>query len=184
MATKIKFTSPFGVAQYPHISEPDTKGKYADNKYKTKLTLPLGDPAAQGFIKAIEAAATELGKSGKKDYRPYVEDEDANTVTFTFKSQYAPGVFDARGNPVPSTTRIGGGSVLRIMGVFMPYGEGTKAGITAQINQVQVKQLNGPGVCAFDVVEDGYTVDDNDDATPSALETSVAQGSSNVSLDI
>lgn len=107
MATKVKFTSPFGTAQYPHISSPDTKGKYADNKYKTKLTLPLGDPAAQAFIKQIEAAATELGRDGKRDYRPYVEDEDANTVTFTFKSQYQPSVFDSKNNPIPSSVRIG-----------------------------------------------------------------------------
>lgn len=177
--TKIKFVSPFGTAQYPHISEPDTKGKYADNKYKTKLTLPAGDPAAQAFVSSIEAAATELGKDGKKDYRPYVEDEDANTVTFTFKSQYAPNVFDSKNNPITSKTRIGGGSVLRVIGVFMPYGEGTKAGITAQINQIQVKALNGPGVSAFDEVDDGYTVDDGDDSSASDGGTSA-----NDSLDI
>lgn len=172
MASKVKFVSPFGTAQYPHISSPDTKGKYADNKFKTKLTLPLGDPAAQAFIQQIEAAATELGKSGKKDYRPYVEDEDANTVTFTFKSQYQPSVFDSRNKPIPSSVRIGGGSVLRLMGVFMPYGEGTKAGITAQINQVQVKALNGPGVSAFDEVDDGYAQDEDDHGEPNEPSTS------------
>jgi hypothetical protein len=182
MATKVKFTSPFGTAQYPHISSPDTKGKYADNKFKTKLTLPLGDPQAQDFIKQIEAAATELGKDGKKDYRPYVEDEDANTVTFTFKSQYQPGTFDSKGGAIPSSTRIGGGSVLRVMGVFMPYGEGTKAGITAQINQVQVKTLNGPGVCAFDDVEDGYVADGDDTGTET--DDGSAGDTPNAKLDI
>ena len=178
MATKIKFVSPFGTAQYPHISSPDTQGKYADNKFKTKLTMPLGDPEAQAFIKTIEDAATTLGKAAKSMHRPYVTDEDANTVTFTFKTTYAPGVFDGRNKPIPSSTRIGGGSVLRVMGNLVDF----EKGISAQMNQVQVRELNGPGVSAFDEVEGSYEYDGSSD-TPDTPVSETATPSA-ASLDI
>lgn len=184
MPNKVKFTSPFGVAQYPHISQPDTQGKYADNKYKTKLVCPLGDPAAQAFIQLIESTAKELGKDGKRDYRPYVEDEEANTVTFTFKSQFQPFIFDGRNNPIPTSVRIGGGSEVRVFGSFIGYGEGAKAGISAQFNQVQVKALRNGGVSAFEAVDDGYVYDgDSGDDTPSQEPTEGAI-TPNASLDI
>src|SRR5690348_99993 len=147
-------------AVHPHISSPDTQGKFADNKYKTKGRMSLGDPQAQSFIKAIDDAATQChGKAGDKLHKPYVIDEDANTVTFTFKTQYQPAVFDGRNKPIPSTVRVGGGSVIRLIGQFVEY----EKGISAQFNQVQVKELNGPGVSAFDEVDDGYTYEGSDD---------------------
>jgi hypothetical protein len=181
LATKVKFTSPFGTAQYPHLSSPDTVGKYADNKYKTKLTLPAGDPSAQAFIKVInDAAVAAHGPSGLKSHmhRPYVEDAEANTVTFTFKTAYQPPIFDGRGKPIPSKVRVGGGSVLRIMGVIVDY----EKGVSAQISQVQVKELNGPGVCAFDTVDDGYVYEADDE--PEADTPPTEGGAPNGALDI
>lgn len=178
MATKVKFVSPFGTAQYPHISSPDTQGKYADNKFKTKLVMPLGDPEAQAFIKTIDdAAITCHGPKGAKLHKPYVVDEDANTVTFTFKTTYQPGVFDGRNKPVPSTTHIGGGSVLRVMGNLVEY----EKGVSAQMNQVQVRELNGPGVSAFDEVEGSY---EYDGSTDEPVATTAAEPVSASNLDI
>jgi hypothetical protein len=182
LATKVKFVTPFLTAQYPHISSPDTQGKFADNKYKTKGVMPLGDPKAQAFIAAIKAAAeTCHGKAGLKLYMPFVIDEEANTVTFNFKTQYAPSVFDSRNKAIPSSQRVGGGSVLRLMGNFVEY----EKGISAQFNQVQVKELNGPGVSAFDEVDDGYSYSDTAGGEPDADDTDdSAGGTPNDSLDI
>ena len=179
MAQKIKFVSPFVTAEYPHISAPDTVGKYADNKFKTKGRMSLGDPQAQAFIKTIDDAATAIhGPKGAKMHKPYVIDEDANTVTFTFKTQYQPAVFDGRNKPIPSTVRIGGGSVIRLIGQLVEF----EKGITAQMNQVQVRELNGPGVSAFDEVDDGYAYEGpaNDDVTA----TTETAAPSAASLDI
>lgn len=155
---KVKFVSPFGTARYPHISKPDTVGQYADGKYKVKLVLPAGAPETQAFIKSIEDAAEEIhGAKGKKLYRPYTVDEDANEAVFTFKSQYAPSVFDAKKRPARGVN-IGGGSVLRLTGTFVAFDKG----ISAQLNQVQIKELNGFGQCSFDEVDDGYEFDDAD----------------------
>jgi hypothetical protein len=151
MTTKVKFTSPFGVAQYPHISSPDTKGKYADNKFKTKLTFKIDDPAALAMVEAINTAAQALGKGGKGEYVPYTVDEDTGTITLITKTLYAPAIFDGQGNAAKGVM-IGGGSVLRVMGNIVPF----EKGITVQMNQVQIKELNGFGTCGFDAIDDGY----------------------------
>lgn len=174
MTTKIKFTSPFGVAKYPHLSAPDTKGKYADDKWKTKLVLPLGSPEAQAAIEAIKAAAVELqGAKGLKMYMPFVEDEEANELTIITKTTYAPAIFDGKGNPAKGV-QIGGGSVLRVMGNIVPF----EKGVTLQLNQVQIKELNGFGSCGFDSVEDGYEYSP-EDAAPAAIENDGAGASDN-----
>jgi hypothetical protein len=158
LSNKVKFTTPFGVARYPHISSPDSKGKYADDKFKVKLVLPLGDPAAQSFIQSIKDAATALhGAKGLKLYMPFVEDEEANEAVFILKTKFAPAIFDGKGKPAKGV-QVGAGSVIRLMGNIVPYDKG----VTAQFNQVQIKELNGFGTCGFDAVEDGYEFDEAD----------------------
>jgi len=166
LAQKIKFTSPFGTANYPHISKPDTVGKYADNKFKTKLVISGSNPAAKAFADKIDEAAKAIhGPKGAKMYVPYVYDEDSNEYTFTFKTSYAPAVFDGRNTQLPAKLdksgerigckiAIGGGSELRVMGQFVEF----EKGISAQFNQVQVKSLNGSS-SGFDAVDDGYAYD-------------------------
>jgi len=182
LAQKVKFVSPFGTANYPHISSPDTVGKFADNKYKTKLVMPAGDPATQKFVEAIKAAAQQIhGAKGLKLYMPFVEDEEANTVTFIFKTQYEPTVFDARNKPINlKKVRIGGGSVLRLLGNFVEF----EKGISAQFNQVQVKELNGAGSSGFDAVDDGYEYDPADHADDEENSGSDAGEAPNDALDI
>lgn len=152
MSSKVPFTTPFGAARYPHISSPDSKGKYADDKFKVKLVMPLGSPEAQGFIQKIKDAAVQLhGQKGLKLYMPFVEDEEANEAVFILKTKYAPAIFDGRGNPAKGVN-VGGGSVIRLMGNVVPYDKG----VTMQFNQVQIKELNGFGTCGFGAIEDGY----------------------------
>jgi hypothetical protein len=155
MTTKIKFTSQFGVARYPHISSPDSKGKYADNKFKTKLVFPINDTTMQ-MVATIKDAANQLGKTAKQ-YMPIEVDEEANEIVLITKSAYAPAIFDARGNPAKGV-QIGGGSVIRVMGNIVPFDKG----VTLQLNQVQIKELNGFGTCGFDAIEDGYEFDQAD----------------------
>jgi hypothetical protein len=158
LTNKVKFTTPFGVARYPHISSPDSKGKYADDKFKVKLVLPLGDPAAQAFIKQIDEAFKALGSPmGARGYKPYVQDEEANEAIFILKTKFAPAIFDAKGKAAGGV-QVGAGSVIRLMGNIVPFDKG----VTMQFNQVQIKELNGFGTCGFDAVEDGYEFDEAD----------------------
>lgn len=156
MTTKIKFTSQFGAARYPHISSPDTKGKFADNKWKTKLVFPINADTMK-MVAEIEAAADTFADTAavsvprKKMYVPIEVDEDANEIILITKTGYAPAIFDGKGNAAKGVN-IGGGSVLRVMGNIVPFDKG----ITLQLNQVQIKELNGFGTCGFESVEDGY----------------------------
>lgn len=189
MTTKIKFTSQFGVARYPHISSPDTKGKFADNKWKTKLVFPI-NPQTMQMVEAIGEAADTLAATASvtvsraKMYVPIEVDEEAGEIVLITKTAYAPAIFDAAGNPAKGV-QIGGGSVLRVMGNLVPF----EKGITLQLNQVQIKELNGFGTCAFDTVEDGYTYSAEDAANTfgttvddtAAADTGAASGSA---LDI
>lgn len=151
MAKKIKFTSPFGTARYPHISSPDTKGKYADNKYKTKLVFPIDDPAANAMVERINEACKEIHGNLKNKYVPAEIDEEAGEIILTAKSHYAPAVFDGRGNAAKGV-QVGGGSVIRLMGNLVEFDKG----ISLQLNQVQIKELNGFGTCGFEAIDDGY----------------------------
>jgi len=184
LAQKVKFVSPFGVAQYPHISAPDTVGKFADGKFKTKLVLPAGAPEAQAFVAKVDAAATEIhGAKGAKMYKPYVIDEDANTVTFTFKTQYAPAIFDSANNAVKDA-KIGGGSVIRLLGQFVEF----EKGISAQFNQVQIKELNGFGSSGFDAVDDGFVAQQDNSSSGFQADDETAEAATgaqaNAALDI
>ncbi len=179
---KVKFTSPFGTAKYPHISSPDTKGKFATNKYVTKLVYNLNDEAARKFIQACDDAAREIhGSAGDKLYKPYKVNEAEGTVEFTFKSNYAPAIFDAK-NQSAQGAQIGGGSVIRILGSFVEYDKG----ITAALNQVQIKTLNSFGSSGFDAIEDGYEYDGSDESAFDNAETDNGGSESNAkgSLDI
>jgi hypothetical protein len=149
------------VARYPYISSPDTKGKYADNKFKTKLVCKIDDAAALAAVEQIKAAAVEIhGKSGTNKYMPFVIDEDEGEIIFIGKSTYAPGIFDAKGNK--ANVLVGGGSTLRMMGNLVEFDKG----ISLQLNQVQIKDLSTFGQCAFDEIEDGYEFDSSDAFTP------------------
>lgn len=170
MATKVKFVSPFGSARYPHLSKPDTVGKYADDKYKTKIALPASSPEAIAFMKKLdEIFASAHPKPNKLCiHRGYTVDEDTDEVIFTFKTTYAPALFDGRNKSLnnkkdPATGKpliIGGGSRLRVIGVAAEF----EKGIALQINQVQVADLQTFGGSAFDEVEGGFSAEDYDDA--------------------
>ena len=156
MSTKVKITTPFGVARYPHISSPDTKGKFADGKWKTKLVFPINAETMK-MVEEIKAAADTFGATAAvvvtraKMYVPIEVDEEANEIILITKTGYAPAIFDGKGNAAKGVN-IGGGSVLRVMGNIVPFDKG----ITLQLNQVQIKELNGFGTCGFGEVEDGY----------------------------
>lgn len=183
MAAKVKFTSPFGVARYPHITKPDSTGQYADNKYKTKLVLPIDDPNAKAFMKMIDEAAVQLhGAKGAKLYKPYEVDEEADEVVFKFKTQYAPAIFDSRNKPLNGkSVTVGGGSVIRLCGQIVAFDKG----ITAQFNQVQVRELTSFGQSAFDEVEGGFSGEDLDDADDTSdFDTDDADDAPRSSLDL
>lgn len=135
MAKNDLIMTSFGTAMYPHISKPDTDGKYADNKYKTKLVL--SDADYKRFIDDLKKVVGTIPKGYKV---PYKEDDDGKKI-ITAKSNYAPAVFDMRNNKLSEDEFVGGGSVIRI--AVEPYDY--EKGISLRLKQVQVKERQGGG---------------------------------------
>lgn len=172
MASKVKYVTPFGVAEYPHLNTPDSKGKRADNKYKTKLRLRGDNPDTQAFVKKIDAACAELKNAKKVSelYRPYTVDEETGDVIFVTKSKYAPAIFDAKNHPARKV-KIGRGSTIRLTGELVPFDDAPNypdGGINARLHQVQIKELQDTQ-SAFDEVDGGYEYDPDDAADDEAV---------------
>jgi hypothetical protein len=165
------FTTPKGAAGYSNLTKPDTKFD-AEGKYKTTLTI--SKEAAEALIAVAHEEAEELLENvlnapvkGKKPAKlkklddltfPFEENDD-DTVTFTFKSKKKPKLFDAKGNPIrDDDLRVGAGSTIRVKGAFSGY-EGFGGGVTAYLNEVQIVKLvefGGGGFEADEDEEDAY----------------------------
>jgi hypothetical protein len=128
-----RFTSPRGVAVYPHLTSPDTKFK-DEGEFHTKLRVPAD--AAAATVKQIDAEIAKIAAETKKEKKlktvkmspaPYSVDDETGDVTFTFKMKASgiskktnkpwertPTFFDAKGNVLVEAPKIGGGSTLRV----------------------------------------------------------------------
>jgi hypothetical protein len=174
---KVYFLTDAGIAQYPHIVEPDTEGQYATGKHTTKLVM--SPEKAAPLIKQIDAMA-EDHKVGKKNCKlPYKDDtrKDGDTVVktgnirFTMSSKFAPALIDPRNKPIKikklnDDFDIGAGSRIRVAGEIYPYDKG----LSLQMSQVQILDLVSGRQSRFDAQDgsfDGseYTDDDDGDTT-------------------
>jgi len=180
--------TPFGVARYPKISNPDTKGQYADNKFKTDLLIDE-DEVAEVRIVLEEAALTFWPDQDDvafplKEFFADKEKTKSEGMGLVLKSQYRPAVFDAKKKALPEGVKIGGGSVIRVASSIYPWestetqtivdakGKKTKEtvtvyGIGLRLGDVQIRKLvaftgSGDG-SAFDVDEEGFEYEGSND---------------------
>jgi DNA-directed RNA polymerase len=158
----VNFATPKGVARFPKIIEPDTKGKYADNKHKTELIMSAEDLKA--FKAKAAAAAKQLLPGVKNPKLPFKVSTDKKTgetvESFIAKSTKKPWIGDAKKTPI-NPKNIGPGSVLKIGGSFAAYEKGPNKGITAYLDAVQVIELKeGFDASALFNEEDGYVADE------------------------
>lgn len=124
---------PFTFA-YPHLTAPDTEGKFADNKYKVD---GIGDPASapmKALKAALTAACKELGvpKGANLPLKAEMGPKDDKGVKkptgqhmFRTKSKFAPAIVDASGKPIKASVlaklKIGAGSTGILQGYFQAY---------------------------------------------------------------
>lgn len=155
MAAKAKFTTPVGVARYPYLTKPDSTGKFADGKYKTKLVVAKKD--AKPFVDSIKAYAKAQGVNKL----PFSEDPDNdNNIVITAKSKFKPLIFDPKNKEVKGDITISGGSKLRLAGVLYPY----DTGVSLQLKHVQVVDLvSSSEDSMFDEVEGSFDADEIDE---------------------
>jgi DNA-directed RNA polymerase len=188
----IPFVTPWFKARYPKISEPDTKGKFADGKFKSDGFLEDADYAA------VEKALVSAGKKfwpeadvvslPLKEFFANAEDKKAKKAEgrgFTLKSKYRPAVFDSKKKALPKDVKIGGGSVIRVASAIFPWSkaekmkikgadgkmtieETTAYGVSLRLGDIQVRSLvehqaQGDG-SAFDEDEGGFEYEGTADA--------------------
>jgi hypothetical protein len=196
MAKKPRIYATIGpfVFAYPHITSPDSEGKYADNKYKVDA---VADPKSKAMVQAqdiVQNALKEFGLPKKGTNLPIKRETEKDEngkktetgkLVLKAKSQYAPVVVDAKGNPIPEKAlkklKIGAGSEGLIEGFFAPYTTTEKVrnadgeletvetqGINFTLTGVQLVKLvkGGQGGSSFGAYEGGgfsYDGDDEDE---------------------
>jgi len=178
----IPFVTPFFTARYPKVSAPDTKGKFADGKFKTDGILDKGD---------VAKVRTTLLAAGKKFWPDVAEDDlrlpikeffsdkektKSEGIGITLKSAYKAAVFDSKKKALPDGVAIGGGTVMRVASSIFPWSKTetmlvvengkrraetvTAYGVGLRLGDVQVRELvermgQGDG-SAFDEVDGGF----------------------------
>jgi len=192
MAEKEKRKNPTGVTpkgtfKFPKFQEPDTA--FNQNAYKCTLVLPHEEAKAllQQIDKEVEQSVEdrkeEVKPADKKKVEPeypYEDecDEEGNetgNVEIKFKQNAVietkkgktidmkPALFDAKRNPIPKNTNVGGGSVGKISYEIAGYGRegGKKAGVTLRLKAAQVIQLVQYG--ARDADDYGFDEEEGDE---------------------
>jgi DNA-directed RNA polymerase len=154
----IPFITPFGTLRYPKISQPDTKGKYADGKFKTDIVFSDDD-----FViveETIREAVAKLLPAAKNPRLPlFTEWEEGRGIRL--KCTYRPAVFDAKNKKLPEDMLlVGGGTIARIAATIFAYEMAGNSGIDVRLGKIQVKKLveyQGGDASPFDDTE-GFTI--------------------------
>ncbi|QIG96577.1 hypothetical protein [Bradyrhizobium sp. 6(2017)] len=154
----VPFVTEVMTAREPHLSKPDTKGEYADGKYKTEATA---DKAyAERFQEEIQKVADDNFRSKKNVHVPWKETKEGE-IAFIFKSpRKQPELADAKGNPIPLGIVIRSRSLIRISGVIAAWERGSKRGVSLWSDAVRVIDLakGFDPLAAFGPAEDGFDV--------------------------
>jgi DNA-directed RNA polymerase len=156
----VPFVTEVMTARYPKLSEPDTKGEYADGKYKTEATAD--EAYTETFQEAIQAVADEYFAGKKNVHLPWKETKEG-AIAFNFKSpKKKPMLTDSKGKPLKQGTVVRGGSLIRIAGVIAAWEKGAKRGVSLWPDAVRVLKLSEgfDANAAFGAAEDGFDADE------------------------
>ena len=159
-ATKTKFTSPTGRAQYPWLNEPDNAFG-GEPKYKTNLIV---DDPTELKTRIDKLAEENFGVKAAKALLPYSTDEETGETVFKAWSKYAPKFFDAQGQNLvgAQVPVVWGGSKIRVGGIISTWSRQGRNGISLQLDRVQIVDLVTAGTSGggFDAVEGSFVGDD------------------------
>lgn len=185
-----KFRTPVGTARYPRLDTPDTKfSKDGYGEYKLDLVLEGEDAVnfkqevaevERKFFEQAQQVVPKLKRGPHSCIKPFEDDEgnevpDKIIVRMKLKAggqrqdgtewRSKPQVVDALLKPV--TERVGGGSRVKVAGVFKAYNNAATGGfgVSSQMRAVQVLDLVVPGDFTSEFEEEeGFT--SSGDAAP------------------
>ena len=134
--SKVKFPSgvtPLAVASYPHLTKPDTEGKFADNKFKVTLLFDKTDDMS-GLEKLVKDAATlkwgEVPADLKMPWRDgdtvkkadgTLREEWAGKFVLGTKSKFQPTLIGADRKALPDDVWPSGGDLIKVKVETYPY---------------------------------------------------------------
>jgi predicted transcriptional regulator len=168
MAKKIIVTTAYGTAAYPYITKPDTFGRFADNKYKTKLILD--DVAFEKFKAEFTNAVGSIPKGYKL---PWTTNDEGQHV-LTAKSKFLPKVnLPADEDELDENEYIASGSKIKMACEVYDYDKG----FSLQLLEVRVKDLVRGSGSGGSLLKD----DDDEDERPVK---SVKKGAREAALSI
>lgn len=178
--------TPPGVLSFAHLKEPDTKGKYADNKYKTDVVFD-DDEKAKIFKEAVAEKVAELVKvewpklkNASMVKLPFKDGNERTNkdgeilegyedkVYVTPKSKYKPKVVDAKKNPVPDTVWPSGGDLARAICELYPCTVSGKPTIALRLKAIQIIEKRAGGGGRYEDLfeeEDGFEAEGEDAAS-------------------
>ena len=170
-----KLVTDKALAHFAYVNEPDTKGDYADGKYKITLSFPKDDP----FVTRLDAAVEKLCAEHFGDKRPRnlhtpVKDGDdsnldamAGRVFIRAKSNKQPLVVDSKRNKLPEGLTIFGGDVVKAAITLAVYEAGASKGVTAYLDALQLieKRSSGSNTASMFGDEDGYEAPEATEST-------------------
>lgn len=190
-----RYVTPLGTAQYPWLTKPDTKFN-PDGDYSVALTFRDDDGQFSTLInneleKSVEKAKAEnAGKKIKTADAPITENDDGSiTLKFKLKAKVTPkngepfeqrpALFDAKGQPLGSDIKIGGGSKMKVSFEIVPfYTSLVGAGLSLRLKAVQLIDLveysGGDGSAYGFGKEDGYEAEAST-AEESSFETTAQE---------
>lgn len=183
--------SPAGIASYSYLDKPDTKGKFADDKFKVTVLYPKKDaetvhPALKqdeidAFIERIRKLHKEAGGRSGGDKDPIKDGDDKDNEDYhgywllRYKTAYQPARVDTKRKNLPESVKIYSGDVIKVSFDKHTYDDGLSLSRLRAVQLIDKRNTGngGAGVAAFGD-EDGFTVDDD-----GAGEESSTNGKSN-----
>lgn len=170
--------APAGIASYSYLNEPDTKGKFADDKYKVTVLYPkenaeekhpsLNQEAIDAYIEKINALHKAAGgrKGGDKD--PVKDGDKKDNEEYhgywmlRYKTGYPPALVDTKRKALPDNVKVYSGDIIKVSFDKHTYDDGLSLSRLRAVMLIDKRNTGngGAGVAAFDD-EDGFTVSDD-----------------------
>lgn len=181
MAKSNIFTTPKGIAQYPHLRKAE-EYEGSEIGYTIKLLLSAEEAMAlQKFLEdELEKAKADFpGKRFSSNPNLGCTEDNNGDLVFKFKANTSfktktgdtiyrtVPIYDSAGKPFDEKADIGSGSIVRVAYSVYPYWKSAKTnGLSLRLEAVQVIEYKPPytrdaGSFGFDTEEGGYTVDED-----------------------
>lgn len=136
--------SPIGVAVYPHLSQPNRKFNQ-DGIYCVDLQLEPNEENKKFLGGLYQETKKEFESGYHLPYKKQVSKEteqETGSYLVTFKSSYAPKIYDIYGKIIDENIIVGSGSVAQI--AFIPniyQVSGANKGMNLYLQAVLIKDL-------------------------------------------